>query len=222
MVDTPKTDHWQNIVLTPTGVAPGVYSPAEITVGEDGRITSAANASVATVSTVSLVGQLPTIIGPVNGDLAVVLDDGSGNEELYVWNNSNADLGAPLNRWRLIATTDQQTLRLDYRQDTLDTTANQPLDIAVPDTGIIKAITVEIITPYSPGTSIEIQDNAAFVYMPFSDINPLLAGLYKIDLSTNLTDIQTNSAAGMGQMRAIVGGAPGVGTGAVYIEWADV
>ena len=101
----------QEVVLTPTGVAPGSYGPAQITVGADGRITNASNASVATVSTVSLVGQLPTIIGPVNGDLAVVLDDGAGNEEMYVWNASNADLGPPLNRWRRIATTDAQTLR---------------------------------------------------------------------------------------------------------------
>jgi len=223
MADSPKTDHWQNIVLTPTGVTPGTFSPAEITVGADGRITNAVNATVSTVDTVALVGQLPTIIGPTSGDLAVVLDDGFGNEEIYVWNASNVDLGPPLNRWRLLATTDQQTLRLDYRQDTLDTTANQPIDIVIPDTAFIKEITVEIITPYSPGTSIEIQDNAASVYMPFSDINPLFAGLYKIDLSTNLLDVATTAGgAGQGQMRAIIGGAPGAGSGAVYIRWADV
>ena len=81
---------------------------------------------------------------------------------------------------------------------------------------------MEITTPYSGGTSIEIQDNAANVYMPFSTINPSLAGIYTQDLSGNLSDIATTAGAGgQGQMRAIIGGAPGVGAGAVYIEWAD-
>jgi len=219
MVDSPKTNHWQDIVLTPTGVLAGSYSPAQITVGEDGRITSAANASVATVSTVSLVGQLPTIIAPVNGDLAIVLDDGFGNEEMYVWNASNADLGAPLNRWRRLATTDTQTLRQDYRQDTTDTTAIQNIDSAIPDTGIVKRISVEITTPYSPGTSFEIQNTAAFVFMPFGSINPLLAGIYTEDLSGNLVDML---ASGAGQLRAVIGGVPGAGAGVVYVEWVDI
>jgi hypothetical protein len=219
MADTPKTDYWQEVVLTPTGVAPGSYGPAQITVGEDGRITNASNASVATVSTVSLVGNLPTIIGPVNGDLAIVLDDGFGNEEMYVWNSSNADLGPPLNRWRRLATTDAQTLRQDYRQSTIDTTAVQNLSSAIPNTGIVKRVSVEITTPYSPGTSIEIQNTAAFVFMPFSSINPLLAGIYTEDLSGNLVDML---AAGAGQLTAIIGGAPGAGAGVVYVDWVDL
>ena len=219
MVDSPKTDHWQNVVLTPTGVAPGSYGPAQITVGEDGRITNASNASVATVSTVSLVGNLPTIIGPVNGDLAIVLDEGFGNEEMYVWNNSNADLGPPLNKWRRMATTDSQTLRQDYRQEVIDTTAIQNIDSAIPNTGIVKRIAVEITTPYSPGTSIEIQNTAAFVFMPFGSINPLLAGIYTEDLSGNLIDML---ASGAGQLRAVIGGVPGAGAGVVYVEWVDI
>jgi hypothetical protein len=219
MVDTPKTDHWQEIVLTPTGVAAGSYGPAQTTVGEDGRITNASSSLVSTVATVSLVAQLPTIIGSVNGDLAVVLDDGFGNEQMYVWNTSNADLGAPLNKWRLLATTGTQTLRQDYRQSAIDTTAIQDIGAVIPDPGIVKRIAIEIITPYSPGTTIEIQNASAFVFMPFSSINPQLAGLYTEDLSGNLSDM---ISTGDGQLRAIVGGAPGVGSGVVYIDWVNI
>jgi len=219
MVDTPKNDFWQDTVLTPTGVAAGSYGPAQITVGLDGRITNASNSSVSTISTVSLVGNLPTIIGPVNGSLAVVLDDGSGNEEMYVWNNSNVDSGAPLNKWRLIGTTDSQTLRKDYRQLAIDTTAIQNIGAIIPNSGIIKRVTVEITTPYSGGTTIEVQNTAAYVFMPFSTINPQLAGIYTEDLSGNLVDMGT---AGAGQVTAVIGGAPGAGAGVVYVDWVNV
>lgn len=218
MADTPKNDFWQHQVLTDTGVAAGTYAPAEITVGADGRITNASNASVSTVSTVSLVGQLPTIIGPVNGSLAVVLDDGFGNEEMYVWNGSNVDSGAPLNKWRRIATTDAQSLRKDYRQSSIDATAIQNISTAIPDTGIIKRVSVEITVPYSIGATIEIQDTTSFVYMSFSVNNPQLAGTYSEDLSGNLADMITNGA---GQLRAVIGGAPVAGEGVVYVDWVS-
>jgi hypothetical protein len=54
--------------------------------------------------------------------------------------------------------------------------------------------------------------------MPFSDVNPQLAGIYKTDLSGNLVDMVT---AGAGQLRAVIGGVPGVGAGVVFVEWVD-
>lgn len=216
---TSKNDFWQDIVLKPTGVAAGSYGPAQITVGVDGRITNASSTTIPTISTVSVVGQLPTIIGPVNGDTAIVLDDGFGNEEMYVWNTANADLGAPLNRWRLIASTNAQSLRKDYRQSAIGTAAIQNISTVIPDTGIVKRVAVDITTPYSPGATVEIQDTTTFVYMSFSVINPQLAGTYSEDLSGNLADMITN---GSGQLRAVIGGAPGAGAAVVYVDWVAV
>ena len=55
--------------------------------------------------------------------------------------------------------------------------------------------------------------------MPFSSINPLLAGTYVEDLSGNLVDML---ASGAGQLRAVIGGAPGVGAVVVYVAWVDI
>lgn len=217
---TPKNDHWQAVVLTPTGVAAGTYNLANVTVDANGRVVNITSGSSNAVPTAATIAGLPAIT-PANGLVAVVLDDGSGNEQLYVWNNSNSDLGAPLNRWRLLASTDVSGQPFGFRQDTIATGANQTIDAIIPDNGIIKSVAVEITTAYSGGATITIQDNDGFVYMPSTDINPQLEGLYKIDLSGNLNDIQTNSFAGQGQMRAIIGGAPGAGAAAVYIEFVQ-
>jgi len=109
-------------------------------------------------------------------------------------------------------------LRKDYRQSSIDSYAIQNISAVIPDIEIIKRISVEIITPYSGGATIEIQDTTSFVYMSFSVINPQLAGTYSEDLSGNLADMITN---GDGQLRAVIGGAPGVGDGVVYVDWVS-
>jgi len=213
-----KDDFWKTVSLDPTGVVAGTYNIPQLTISEDGRITSASGGSVSTVSTVSTIADLPSVVAPSNGDLAAVMDDGSGNEQLYIWNDANSDLGNPLLRWRLVGSTETSVTRKDYRQSIIDITAVQDIDSVIPDTGIIKRVTVEITTPYSGGATMEIQDAGSFVYMPFSSINPQLAGTYIEDLSGNVNTIATN---GSGQIRAIVGGAPGVGDGVVYVEWIN-
>lgn len=217
MADSPKNDHWQEVVLTDTGVVPGTYSPAEITVGADGRITSATNATVPDVSIVSTVTGLSTIASPSNGDLAIVLDDGSGNEEIYVWNSANSDLGAPLFRWRLLSSTLTQVQRTDYRQDTLSL-VTKDLSTPIPDSGIIKEIAVTITTAYSGGATISIQDDTGFVYVPAASINAQLVGTYKTFFDGNVDTVLSN---GSGQLRAVVGGAPGAGAAVVFAQYID-
>lgn len=214
-----KDDFWKEVALKPTGVAAGTYSIPQLTIDEDGRIVSASGGTVSTISTEATIAGLPNIVAPSNGDLAAVMDDGAGNEQLYIWNDANADIGAPLNKWRLIGSTESQVTRKDYRQLAIDISAIQDIGPVIPDTGIIKRVTVEITTPYSLGATIEIQDAGAFVYMPFTSINPQLAAIYSEDLSGNLDNMATN---GSGQIRAIVGGAPVAGAGVVYVEWIDV
>jgi len=223
MADTPKNNHWQRVVLSPTGVTPGTYDRAKVTVNDEGRIVNISSNAASSAAVVGTIGDLPTVSGgtPANGEIAVVLNDGSGNEQIYVNNSSNVDLGAPLNRWRLVASTDFITPPFDFRQSTIGTAANQTISFPIQDTGIIKEIAVVITTSYSGGATISIQDNAGFVYMQTSEINPQLEGIYKTDLSGNLADIQTNSAPGEGQMRAIVGGAPSVGAGVVFITFVQ-
>ena len=214
-----KDDFWENVALKPTGVTAGTYSIPQLTISEDGRITSASGGTVSTISTSSTIAGLPSIVAPSSGDLAAVLNDGSGNEQLYIWNDSNTDLGAPLNRWRLIGSTETSLTRKDYRQSAIDFSAIQNISSVIPDTGIVKRVTVEITTPYSIGATIEIQDDTSFVYMPFTSINPQLAAIYSEDLSGNLVNMVTN---GSGQLRAVVGGAPVAGAGVVYVDWVDV
>jgi hypothetical protein len=214
-----KDDYWLEVALNPTGVAAGTYLTPQITIDKWGRITNAATGSVSSVPAVSTTAQLPSIASPSSGDLAVVLDDGSGNEEMYVWNDANADVGSPLNRWKLLSNTGKQTTRKDYRQAVIDITTPQNIGTVIPDTGIIKRVSVTITTPYSGGATIEVQNGAAFVLMPFSSINPQLAGTYNEDLSGNVDDMVT---LGSGQVTTIVGGVPGAGAGVVYIDWIDV
>ena len=216
-----KAQYWQQAILTPTGVAAGTYQNATFTVGEDGRLTQAASTTIPSVTPVSTVNHLATITMPTNGSLAVVMDDGAGDQELYVWRSTNPDVGAPLNRWKLMASTLDRR-RTDFRQGTVAQDAITHLDNPIPDLGIVKCITVEITEAYSPGTLMLVQDNTGFVYMSQEDIDPQSEGVYKKDLATNLNTMLDNSGPGQGQIRVIATGVPSAGSAAVYVEYIVV
>ena len=213
----PKTEHWKDVVLDDTGVVPGTFGPAQITVGADGRITGALSLPASSITVVANIAGLP--VAASSGDKATVLDDGSGNEQEYVWNDANVDLGAPLRKWRLLATTASSITRVDYRQDTIATAAGNVISTPITGTSIIKEVFVEITTAYSPGTSITIQNDGGFIYMSSAQNNPLLVGTYSVGLQGNVTDDSTNGGAG--DLEAIIGGAPGVGAAVVFVELVD-
>ena len=213
----PKTEHWKDVVLDDTGVTPGIYGPAQIDVGVDGRIVNASSLPATAPVVVATIAGLPGAAS--SGDQAIVLDDGSSNEQMYVWNSANADLGPPLRRWRLLATTLSSITRVDYRQQAIATLVSTTISTPITATSIIKEVSVEITTAYSGGASITIQNDAGFIYMSSAQINPQLIGTYSIGLQGNLTDDFTNGGAG--DLEAIIGGAPGVGAAVVFVNYVD-
>ena len=212
----PKTEHWKDVVLDNTGVTPGTFGPAQITVGADGRLTGALSLPAATKVVVANIAGLPGAAS--NGDEAIVLDDGLGNEQNYVWNGANVDLGAPLRRWRLLATTASSTARVNYRQDAI-ALASLTITGPITATSIIKEVFVEITTAYTVAATIQVQNDAGFIYMSSAQINPQLVGTYSVGLQGNLTDDSTNGGAG--DLRVIIGGAPGVGAATVFVSLVD-
>ena len=213
----PKTAHWKDIVLDDTGVVPGTYGPAQIDVGADGRVTNALSLPSSTKSIVASIAGLPGVAN--NGDEAIVLDDGLGNEQNYVWNDANADLGPPLRKWRLLATTASTTTRVNYRQDAIALLALNTISGPITGTSVIKEVFIEITAAYSLGASITIQNDAGFIYMSSAQINPQLIGTYSIGLQGNLTDDSTNG--GGGDLQAIIGGAPVLGAANVFVSLVD-
>jgi len=213
----PKTEYWKDVVLDNTGVAPGTYGPAQIDVGADGRITGALNLPSSTKTVVANIAGLPGAAS--NGDESIVLDDGSGNEQNYVWNDANVDLGPPLRKWRLLATTASTTTRVDYRQSTIALLALNVIGGPITGTSVIKEVFVEIITAYDPATVMLIQNDAGFVYMSAIQINPQLIGTYSVGLQGNSTDDSTNGGAG--DLQALIGGAPGAGAATVFVKYVD-
>lgn len=207
------------ITLDPTGVVPGPYDPVTMTVNDEGRVTAASSTGIPRIFVRSIISNLTTIptTPPLrNGDFAVVLDDGSNNELLFIWNENNTDLGNPLGKWRQIATTGLSTTKIDFRQGVIGTDATTSLAPSIPDGGIVKEIVIGITTAYSPGSTIEIEDTTGFVYVPTNEVNAQLEGEYRITFSGNSDTVVDN---GNGDLIVNVANSPVAGAATVYVEY---
>ncbi len=212
---TDKKQHWQNVVYEPSGVTPGVYDRPQLTINEFGFITDAASSITPTQTVVSLVANLPSIPSPATGDLAIVLDNGSGEEEMYVWNDANADIGAPYVKWRLLATTEDTPPRVNFRNQGVTTDAVTNIGAVTSFDAIVKAIHVTIDTVYPPGTTMRIKELGTIgELMPASSINTQLAGTYTEDLAGNNFKLATT-----GQLQCEIVGGPAFGIALVYVEY---
>jgi hypothetical protein len=213
---TPKSDYWRNVSLPPSGVAPGTYSPVTLTIDEFGRVINAiTSSSLSLLDSVPTINDLSTITPAPNGEIAVVLDNGFGHQELYIWNTANSDLGPPLFRWRLLSTTDIELFRVNYRQSNVGI-VTQNIAHPLPDDAIVKEISVEVIEEYSMGATIQIEDSGSFVYMPDLLINPQLESTYETILHENITP---SLMLGGTQLIAVIGGAPAVGSCRIYVKY---
>jgi len=176
-----------------------------------------------TINTVALIANLPSVPAPIDGDLATVLDDGSGNEEIYIWNSANADLGIPLNRWRLLSTTEMNPPRVNFRNETIDYTTpgvnNVGGPAAVVYSPFVKEINVSITQAFDGGATLSIQEGGGSLLMSTAEINTALVGEYqRITPQSNNTD-PTYALLSTGQIQAVLTGAPTQGQAVVYVKY---
>jgi len=205
MVDTPKNDFWQVVVLTPTGVSAGTYVTPTVTVDTDGRISAISSPS--TTTTTSYVADVPSLSGLVAtaaaGKLVVVVDGGNTRRALYVFDGSAFQ--------RL---TNDGKLSLRYMQATINTTPSQNLDAALPTDAIIVRVSLKITSVFDSGTSIEIKGAAGQTYMSSSENDPLTQNTYVVELSSATAVGSANA-----QIQALVSGSPSAGAGLVNVTY---
>lgn len=209
---TDKKKHWQSIVLTPL-VTPGTYNNACVTVNEYGLVTGISSCPTAAFIVVDVPGSLPGT--GANGDLAVVLNEGDilESEGLYVYDDDGVHTG-----WRQLASTAAFLQRIDYRQG-LVTIA--PFTVLLPalvsGNEIVKSVTVEIITPYPPGTMYFVEDSGGPIYMDstLGDLDPTTAGTYTIDLGGNAATV------GGLNLQVRLGGGPPFGNSVAYVTYIN-
>lgn len=214
---TEKKKHWQNVVYEPSGVTPGVYDRPVLTIDEFGFVTNAAPSSIPTQTVIPTIGDLGGITGMNTGDLAIVLNlGGTEEEEMYVYNAGNTDLGAPLGKWRLLASTELATAPMNFRNEIIgNMTLINNVGAPLPLSAKIKAVHATIISTYDPGITLQVRENTGGTWLFTTDVNAQLAGTYSRDWASNNGNMVFN-----GQLEAVLSGAsPGGGSALIYVEY---
>lgn len=196
----------------------GTFSGAGATIRADGRIAEARDQILFRLYfTVSSPENLPSTSVP-NGSIAVASSDGFFNEQIYIWNDANIDLGAPLFKWRLSAATNDKNQGIDFRQQLISTNPVTLIGDPISKSGVLKEITVEILQPYNNNASISIQNSGSFTYVDETKINLTLVGTYKILFHSNINSFNDNGGT---QLQAVISGNPTTGTALIYAKYTD-
>lgn len=207
---TDKKKHWQSIVLTPL-VTPGTYNNACVTVNEYGLVTGITSCPTAAFIVVDTPAGLP--LTGMNGDLAVVLNEGDVDEHegLWVYDDDVSHTG-----WRQLASTASFSQRIDYRQQLVTIAPTTNIGSLVPAGAIVKSVTVDITFAYPAFTTYKVEDSGFTTYMDSvaGDLDPTTVGTYTIDLSGNATPV-----FGL-QLRSVTNG-PVSGDSLVYITYVN-
>ena len=175
-----------------------------------------------TVEVVDTINDLQSVPTPVDGDLSVVKDN-SGEEELYVYNSANTDLGLPLLKWRMLATTESSPPRVNFRNQLFDASVavnNIGDPVLTPYSPFVKEINVDIQQAFNPGRTLQVQEGGASVLMSTAEINPQLVGTYQKLIPGSWNADPTYALTTTGQIQAVQGGGTGgPGLAVVYVKY---
>jgi hypothetical protein len=235
----PKQRHWENVSLPVIGtVIPGTYSNPLISVDEYGRIISvSAGGGTGSVAVQNSSVTLPTgpfsilnftgagvVASPGLGGIVNISVPGgafSAQDEgipigggpfgvlNFVGGGVVAAVGSPGVLDVTVSTSSANAV--EFRKALVGTGLIQNVGTPVPPASILHAVSVTIITPYSPGAVLEVRDGGGAVLMASALINPQLTGTYTLATPGN------NSFFTNPQILLIVSGGPVVGAGVVDI-----
>lgn len=137
------------------------------------------------------------------GRLVVVLDAGNGYPALYYFDGSS-----------FVRIGNDPARSVRYARIAFSTASSTNIGSPIPTDAIVKSVRLQILTPYTGGTTIRIVGQSGTVYMDTQYNIADEAGIY-------MFEVNSSSAVGGGdaQLQAKVIGGPGVGSAIVTVEY---
>lgn len=239
---TPKTRYWEKTSLPViSGLIPGSYALPTITIDEFGRITNA-SAGAGGVSTIGIerlgipVAGTPFNTLNFNSINTTLTDAGSGVVDITIASMVDAlDEGVVVGgggftsinfvgttitatdggggQLNVTAASSPITNSKRFVKATAGVSASQTIGVPIDATSVISRVVVTVVSAYSIGATLQIEDAGGTVLMNLSLIDAQTIGTfaYTLPVSTSPT-VNT-------QMVLVVGGAPATGACAVIVEY---